>query len=78
MLPGIVGATAFGEQLVRTIRRPDPVNVVLLLAVAGAVVLGGRWIGRRLTGGPTAPRALARRRGTSVRARPARNRSSGR
>ena len=78
MLPGIVGATAFGEQLVRTIRRPDPVNVVLLLAVAGAVVLAGRWIGRRLTGGPTAPRALARRRGTSVRARPARNRSSGR
>jgi phospholipase D1/2 len=50
MLPGIIGATALADQLMRTLRRPDPGNVVLLLAVAGALVLAGRWIERRLTG----------------------------
>jgi phosphatidylserine/phosphatidylglycerophosphate/cardiolipin synthase-like enzyme/uncharacterized membrane protein YdjX (TVP38/TMEM64 family) len=69
MLPGIVGATAFAEQLMRTMHRPDPVNVLLLLAVLGALLAAGRWIERRLTGRPASPRALARRLRTSGRTR---------
>lgn len=75
MLPGIVGATAFADQLMRTMRRPDPVNLLLLLVVLAAVLLAGRWIERRLTGRPSpasAP-AVTRRLRTSRRARDVRH-----
>jgi phospholipase D1/2 len=52
MLPGIVGAALFAEQLVRTIQRPDPGNVLLLVAVLVLLVLVARWVERRLTGPP--------------------------
>jgi uncharacterized membrane protein YdjX (TVP38/TMEM64 family) len=61
MLPGIIGATALADQLMRTLRRPDPGNVVQLLAVLTGVVLAARWIERRLTG-RGAPAAATRGR----------------
>ncbi|MBY0279755.1 VTT domain-containing protein [Candidatus Binatia bacterium] len=67
MLPGVVGATAFAEQLMRTLRRPDPSNVVLLVGVLTVVVLAGRWIERRLTGRAATPRVRSRRLRTSGR-----------
>jgi uncharacterized membrane protein YdjX (TVP38/TMEM64 family) len=52
MLPGVVGAALFAEQLGRTLRRPEPGNVALLIAVVGALLFAARWIERRLTGQP--------------------------
>ena len=54
MLPGVFGAALFAEQLLRTVRRPEPANVVLLVVVVTALLLVARWIERSLTG-PRAP-----------------------
>jgi len=59
MLPGITGAALFAEQLVRTLERPEPMNVVLLLVLVAALLLVARWIERRLTGEPVRRSALA-------------------
>jgi uncharacterized membrane protein YdjX (TVP38/TMEM64 family) len=59
MLPGIVGAAVFAEQLVRTLERPEPWNVVLLVALVAALLFVARWMERRLTGEPVRRSALA-------------------
>jgi uncharacterized membrane protein YdjX (TVP38/TMEM64 family) len=50
MTPGIAGAAVFAEQLVRTVRRPEPTNVVLLVGLVAALLVAARWMERRLTG----------------------------
>jgi phospholipase D1/2 len=57
MLPGIAGAALFAEQLMRTVRRPEPGNVLMLIVVLVALFFAGRWIERRLTGPPLPPEA---------------------
>jgi len=52
MLPGIVGAALFAEQLLRTVRRPEAGNVLLLIGVIAGLLVAARWIERRLTGPP--------------------------
>jgi hypothetical protein len=52
-----VAGSAVRDQLVRTMRRPEPGNVLLLIAVLAALLLVGRWIERRLTGPPLPPDA---------------------
>jgi len=59
MLPGIVGASLFAEQLVRTLERPDPANVVVLIGLVAALLFAARWIERRLTGEPLRAGSLA-------------------
>lgn len=71
MLPGIAGASVFADQLVRTLRRPDPFNVVLLIVLFTALLLAASWIERRLTGDPARARALAAPSRRSGRARAA-------
>ncbi|HEY8513950.1 MAG TPA: VTT domain-containing protein [Candidatus Binatia bacterium] len=50
MLPGIVGAAVFAEQLLRTVRQPGATNVLLLALVIVALFFGGRWLERRVMG----------------------------
>jgi phospholipase D1/2 len=59
MLPGVIGASVFAEQLVRTLRQPDPKNVVLLIVVVATLLFTAGWIERRLTGDPGRAEALA-------------------
>lgn len=70
MLPGVVGAALFADQLLRTVRQPGPLNVLVLALVLAGLLLAGRWLQRRL-GAPTpgANDAAATRLRTSGRTR---------
>jgi phospholipase D1/2 len=61
MLPGVTGAAVFADQLMRTLRSPDPTNVLLLIAVVVALIGAGRWIERRFTGRAATPAQVATR-----------------
>ena len=54
MLPGVFGAALFAEQLVRTMRRPEPGNVLLLIARGDGAAAGGA-LDRASLDGPSAP-----------------------
>jgi phosphatidylserine/phosphatidylglycerophosphate/cardiolipin synthase-like enzyme/uncharacterized membrane protein YdjX (TVP38/TMEM64 family) len=47
MLPGVVGAALFADQLLRTVQQPGPWNVAVLALVIVALYLAGRWLERR-------------------------------
>ncbi|MEW6272865.1 MAG: VTT domain-containing protein [Thermodesulfobacteriota bacterium] len=57
MLPGVIGAAVFSEQLLRTVRRPGPGNVLLLALVVVVLIVCGRWLERRVMGTPQDERA---------------------
>ena len=61
MLPGVTGAAIFADQLMRTMRSPDPTNVLLLVALVVVLFVAGRWIERRVTGRPASPGQVATR-----------------
>ncbi len=69
MLPGVVGAALFADQLVRTVREPGPGNLLGLALVLAGLLLAGRWLQRRLGGPPNVNGAAAPRLRTSGRTR---------
>jgi phospholipase D1/2 len=48
MTPGIFGLTVFTDRVFAALRRPDPWNVLVLAGAATVLVLGARWIQRRV------------------------------
>ena len=48
LAPGCVALTIFGDRLSQALRRPDVLNWLILGVVAAALILGGRWLVRRI------------------------------
>jgi uncharacterized membrane protein YdjX (TVP38/TMEM64 family) len=49
MTPGIFALTLFTDRVFAALRRPDPGNVLILAASAGALALAAGWIQKKLT-----------------------------
>jgi uncharacterized membrane protein YdjX (TVP38/TMEM64 family) len=48
LLPGVLGLSLLGDRLVDTLRRPNPRNVALLLAILIGFLVLMAWLRRRL------------------------------
>lgn len=48
LTPGFLALSVFGDRLSQTIRRPNVLNFLLLGLVAITLILGGRWLVRRV------------------------------
>jgi len=50
MLPGILVITVFADRLLHAIQNPGWLNALIAAALAATLILGSRWIKKRLTG----------------------------
>jgi uncharacterized membrane protein YdjX (TVP38/TMEM64 family) len=68
MLPGVIGAALFADQLLRTVQQPGAWNVAVLALVVLALVVAGRWLERRFAarGGSGEPGADLRTSGRTA------------
>ena len=51
LAPGCFALTIFGDRLSQALRRPDVLNWLILGLVVAALILGGRWLVRRIQHG---------------------------